>query len=160
MLPKFMPSGAVYGAVNARLITNYPLPIAGIAGDQQAALFGQACYSPGMGKNTYGTGYFFLVNTGNKPVTSQTDLISTVVWGLDNRVTYALEGSIFVTGAEVQWLRDGLGIIKSSSEIEPLARTVPDNGGLYFVPALTELGAPCWDMYARGAIDAISGEAG
>jgi glycerol kinase len=132
------------------------LPIGGIAGDQQAALFGQACYEPGMGKNTYGTGSFLLFNTGAKPVDSGSGLLSTIAWGLGSEVTYALEGSIFITGAAVQWLRDGLGLISTAAESETLARTVPDNGGIYFVPALSGLGAPYWDMYARGTIVGIT----
>ena len=124
--------------------------------DQQAALFGQMCIEPGMVKNTYGTGCFILMNTGEEPVISKNNLVSTIAWKIGNKVTYALEGSIFMGGAIVQWLRDGLGIIKSSSEIEELARKVPDCGDVYFVPALTGLGAPYWDQYARGTIVGLS----
>jgi glycerol kinase len=152
MMPKVLPSSYIYGETADGLIENTRIPIAGIAGDQQAALFGQACFGKGMVKNTYGTGSFVLMNTGEKPVFSSSGLITTIAWGLGNRVTYALEGSIFVTGAAVQWLRDELGLIKSSSDIADLATTVPNNGGVYFVPAFAGLGAPYWDMYARGAI--------
>lgn len=156
VLPQVIPSSCVYGETVAGLLGDGRIPIGGIAGDQQAALFGQACYEPGMVKNTYGTGSFLLINTGNAVVESKHGLLSTIAWGLDNRVTYALEGSIFITGAAVQWLRDGLGIIATAAESEALARSVPDNGGIYFVPALTGLGAPYWDMYARGAIVGIT----
>ncbi|MDD4859337.1 MAG: glycerol kinase GlpK [Dehalococcoidales bacterium] len=156
VLPEVMPSSQVYGETAAGLLGDVSIPVAGIAGDQQAALFGQACYTPGTGKNTYGTGSFVLINTGEKPIASPSGLITTLAWGLNNKVTYALEGSIFVTGAAVQWLRDGLGIITTAAESEPLAKSVPDNGGVYFVPALTGLGAPYWDMYARGAIVGIT----
>ncbi len=152
ILPKVMPSSQVYGETAYGLFGNSRIPLGGIAGDQQAALFGQACYDAGMAKNTYGTGSFILLNTGDKPVLSQKGLVATVAWGLDSKVTYAMEGSIFITGAAVQWLRDGLGLIKTAAESETLARSVPDNGGVYFVPALVGLGAPYWDMYARGTI--------
>jgi len=128
------------------------VPISGIAGDQQAALFGQACYAPGDSKCTYGTGSFVLTNTGSAPVRSSAGLLSTVAWDIGDGLVYALEGSIFVTGAAVQWLRDGLGLIDSAAEIEGLARTVPDSGDVVFVPALTGMGAPHWDPHARGAI--------
>jgi glycerol kinase len=152
VLPKVMPSSYVYGEVKAGLIGDSGVPLGGIAGDQQAALFGQACYDAGMAKNTYGTGSFILLNTGDRPVPSQKGLVTTVAWGLGGKVTYAMEGSIFITGAAVQWLRDGLAIISNSAESETLARSVPDNGGVYFVPAFVGLGAPYWDMYARGTI--------
>jgi glycerol kinase len=152
MLPEVMPSSRIYGETAGGIFEKVRIPIAGIAGDQQAALFGQACYEKGMTKNTYGTGSFVLVNTGDKPVFTDTGLITTLAWGLGNKVTYALEGSIFITGAAVQWLRDGLGLINNSSDIEALAATVPDNGGVYFVPGFVGLGAPYWDMYARGTI--------
>jgi glycerol kinase len=152
MLPKVLPSSRIYGETTPGLFENARLPIAGIAGDQQAALFGQACHQKGMAKNTYGTGSFVLVNTGDSPVFTDTGLVTTPAWGLDDKVTYALEGSIFITGAAVQWLRDGLGLIKSSGDIEVLAASVPDNGGVYFVPAFVGLGAPYWDMYARGTM--------
>jgi glycerol kinase len=152
VLPKVMPSSYVYGEVKAGLVGDSRVPLGGIAGDQQAALFGQACYDVGMAKNTYGTGSFILLNTGDRPVPSQKGLVTTVGWGLGGKVTYAMEGSIFITGAAVQWLRDGLAIISNSAESETLARSVPDNGGVYFVPAFVGLGAPYWDMYARGTI--------
>jgi glycerol kinase len=126
------------------------IPIAGIAGDQQAALFGQVCTKPGMVKNTYGTGCFMLMHTGKKPIMSRNKLLTTVAWRIGNQTEYALEGSIFIAGAIVQWLRDGLGIIKSSNEIEALASQVSDDGGVYLVPALAGLGAPHWDQHARG----------
>lgn len=132
------------------------VPVTGIAGDQQAALFGQMCIKPGAVKNTYGTGCFLLMNLGDKPVLSENRLLTTVAWKIGSKVSYALEGSIFVAGSVVQWLRDGLGIIKSSSEIEALARSVEDNGGVYFVPALTGLGAPYWNSEARGTISGLS----
>jgi len=128
------------------------VPVAGIAGDQQAALFGQMCLRPGMLKHTYGTGGFMVLNTGSTAIASRNHLLTTIAWQLDGQVTYALEGSIFIAGAVVQWLRDGLGLIKNSSEVEALARSVPDNGGVYLVPAFAGLGAPHWDPYARGAI--------
>jgi glycerol kinase len=152
IMPRVLPSSYIYGQTSEILLKKSGIPIAGIAGDQQAALLGQACFEKGMVKNTYGTGSFVLMNTGDKPVFSSTGLITTIAWGLDNTVNYALEGSIFVTGAAVQWLRDELGLIKSSSEIANLAATVPNNGGVYFVPAFSGLGAPYWDMYARGTI--------
>jgi glycerol kinase len=128
------------------------IPISGIAGDQQAALFGQRCTSPGLTKNTYGTGCFMLQSTGNRAVASTHRLLTTVAWKIGDTTAYALEGSVFVGGAVVQWLRDGLGIIRSSAEVEALANSVPDNGGVYFVPAFVGLGAPHWDSYARGGI--------
>jgi glycerol kinase len=128
------------------------VPIAGIAGDQQAALFGQACHGPGLAKNTYGTGCFLLLNTGGNPVASTNNLLSTVAWDRGNGLEYALEGSVFIGGAVVQWLRDGLKIIRSAGEVEALAASVPDNGGVYLVPAFAGLGAPHWDAYARGAM--------
>jgi glycerol kinase len=152
VLPKVMPSSRVYGETSDDYFGNTHIPIAGLAGDQQAALFGQACYQAGMAKNTYGTGSFVLVNTDERPVISEKGLITTLAWGLDNKVYYAMEGSVFISGAAVQWLRDGLGLIASAAESESLAATVPDNGGVYFVPAFVGLGAPYWDMYARGTI--------
>lgn len=152
MMPKVLPSSYFYGETAEGLFGKKRIPVTGIAGDQQAALFGQACLKKGMTKNTYGTGSFILMNTGERPAFSKSGLITTIAWGLNNTVTYALEGSIFVTGAAVQWLRDELGIIKSSPDISILAATVPDNGGVYFVPAFVGLGAPYWDMYARGTI--------
>lgn len=155
MMPQVCASSEVYGHTKTTIFAS-KVPIAGIAGDQQAALFGQMCTEPGMTKNTYGTGCFILMNTGDKPVLSKNNLVTTIGWKLDGKVTYALEGSIFVGGAIVQWLRDGLGLIHSSSEVEKLALSVPDNGDVYFVPALTGLGAPHWDQYARGTIVGIS----
>jgi len=152
VLPEVMPSSQVYGETAAGLLEDARVPLGGIAGDQQSALFGQACYDAGMAKNTYGTGSFILLNTGDKPIPSEKGLVTTVAWGLGGKVAYAMEGSIFITGAAVQWLRDGLGLIKSAAESETLARSVPDNGGVYFVPAFVGLGAPYWDMYARGTI--------
>lgn len=151
MLPEVKPSSCVYGMTDSRYFGGQ-IPIAGAAGDQQAALFGQTCFEPGDVKSTYGTGGFLLMNTGDKPVVSKNGLVTTIAWGLDGKVTYALEGSIFVAGAAVQWLRDELKIIDSSSETEALASAVPDTNGCYVVPAFTGLGAPHWDQYARGAI--------
>lgn len=155
MMPEVKSSSEVYGHTKTTIFA-HEVPIAGIAGDQQAALFGQLCIEPGSIKNTYGTGCFLLMNTGEKPITSQNSLLTTVAWKIGDKVNYALEGSIFVGGSVVQWLRDGLGIIKSSSEIEALAASVPDTGGVYFVPALTGLAAPYWDPFARGSITGIS----
>ena len=151
-----MPSSGVVGTTDPDAFLGLSLPIAGIAGDQQAALFGQACYSPGMSKCTYGTGSFVLTNTGSTPVRSDAGLLTTVAWDIGDGLVYALEGAIFVTGAAVQWLRDGLGLIDSAAEIEGLARTVPDSGDVVFVPALTGMGAPHWDPHARGAIVGIT----
>jgi glycerol kinase len=151
MLPTVRPSSEVYGEVSSVADLN-GIAIAGIAGDQQAALFGQRCTSPGLTKNTYGTGCFMLQSTGNRLVASTHRLLTTVAWRIGDKTNYALEGSVFIGGAVVQWLRDGLGIIRSSSEVESLANSVPDNGGVYFVPAFVGLGAPHWDSYARGAI--------
>ncbi|GIV59328.1 glycerol kinase GlpK [Rhodocaloribacter litoris] len=151
LLPEVRPSSQVYGETAPGLFET-ALPIAGIAGDQQAALFGQLCTRPGMVKNTYGTGCFMLMNTGTEAVPSTNNLLTTVAWRLDDRMTYALEGSVFIAGAVVQWLRDGLELIRSAAEIETLAAQVPDNGGVYLVPAFAGLGAPHWDPYARGAI--------
>lgn len=151
MMPEVRSSSEVYGYTKTTIFA-HKVPIAGIAGDQQAALFGQMCTTPGSVKNTYGTGCFLLMNSGEKPILSSHNLLTTVAWKIGDKVNYALEGSIFVGGSAIQWLRDGLGIIKSSSEVEALAMTVPDNGGVYFVPALTGLGAPYWDQYAKGTI--------
>ena len=155
MMPEVRSSSEIYGHTKTTIFA-HKVPIAGIAGDQQAALFGQMCIEPGMVKNTYGTGCFLLMNSGGKPIISQNNLITTVAWKIGDKVNYALEGSIFVGGSVVQWLRDGLGVIKSSSEVEELASRVPDTNGVYFVPALTGLGAPWWDQYARGTIVGIS----
>ena len=155
MMPQVKSSSEVYGATKTTIFA-HKVPIAGIAGDQQAALFGQMCVEPGSVKNTYGTGCFLLMNSGEKPIASKNNLLTTIAWKIGDKVDYALEGSIFVGGSVVQWLRDGLGIIRSSSEVEALAASVPDTGGVYFVPALTGLAAPHWDQYARGAISGIS----
>jgi len=155
MMPSVRSSSEVYGHTKTTIFA-HEVPIAGIAGDQQAALFGQMCTEPGSVKNTYGTGCFLLMNTGEKPILSKNNLLTTVAWKIGQTVNYALEGSIFVGGSVVQWLRDGLGIIRSSSEIEALAATVPDNGGVYFVPALTGMGAPYWDQHAHGLICGIT----
>jgi glycerol kinase len=149
MLPEVRSSSEVYGPCH---LFGAPVPVAGMAGDQQAALFGQVCARPGMVKNTYGTGCFMLMNTGTTPMTSRNNLLTTVAWRIGGRTEYALEGSIFIAGAVVQWLRDGLGLIASASEVEALAARVSDNGGVYFVPAFAGLGAPHWDQYARGLI--------
>jgi glycerol kinase len=151
LLPDVRSSSEVYGETGGGLF-DAAIPIAGIAGDQQAALFGQLCTKPGMVKNTYGTGCFMLMNTGTEAVPSQNNLLTTVAWKREGRTEYALEGSIFIAGAVVQWLRDGLGLIRSAPEVEALAARVPDNGGVYLVPAFAGLGAPHWDPYARGAI--------
>ncbi len=155
MLPTPMPSSCVYGETDPSLLGG-PIKIAGAAGDQQAALFGQACYHPGEAKNTYGTGAFLLMNTGEKPVFSQNGLVTTIAWGLNGKVEYALEGSVFVAGAAIQWLRDELKIIESAPDSEYYAGKVKDTNGCYVVPAFTGLGAPHWDQYARGTIVGIT----
>jgi glycerol kinase len=155
MLPSVRASSEVYGPVSTSLGVA-EVPVAGIAGDQQAALFGQMCVSPGLTKNTYGTGCFLLQNTGTRPVPSNNRLLTTVGWTIAGRTEYALEGSVFIGGAVVQWLRDGLGIIQKSSEVEALAASVSDNGGVYLVPAFAGLGAPHWDPYARGTLVGIT----
>ncbi|MEN2983650.1 MAG: glycerol kinase GlpK [Dictyoglomaceae bacterium] len=155
MLPEVKPSSFIYGYTDKNLF-GLEIPISGNAGDQQSALFGQACFNPGMVKNTYGTGCFILMNTGDKAFFSKSGLITTIAWGINNKVEYALEGSIFITGAAIQWLRDGLKIIQSAQETEALALSVPDSGGVYVVPAFVGLGAPYWDMYARGLIIGIT----
>ncbi|AFZ67993.1 glycerol kinase GlpK [Deinococcus peraridilitoris] len=155
LLPEVRPSSEVYGETSPGLL-GARIPIAGMAGDQQAATFGQACVEKGMAKNTYGTGCFMLLNTGGQAVPSQHKLLTTVAWTIRGRTDYALEGSIFVAGAVMQWLRDGLGIIRDSAEVEALAASVPDNGGVYLVPAFVGLGAPHWDSYARGSIHGLS----
>ena len=155
ILPEIRSSSEVYGEVSSVNELN-GVPIAGAAGDQQSALFGQACFAPGLAKNTYGTGCFMLMNTGTKPFDSKNRLLTTIAWQLNGQCEYALEGGVFVGGAVVSWLRDGLGIIKTSSEVEQLVRSVPDNGGVYVVPAFAGLGAPHWDPYARGAILGIT----
>lgn len=153
ILPEIKSSSEIYAQTE---IFSTPIPISGIAGDQQAALFGQRCTQKGMIKNTYGTGCFMLLNTGEKPITSSHNLLTTIAWKIENRISYALEGSVFIAGAVVQWLRDGLKIIPDATSIEPLAASVPDNGGLYLVPAFTGLGAPHWDPYARGILAGIT----
>jgi glycerol kinase len=153
MLPEVRSSSEVYG--ESRLLGT-PIPIAGIAGDQQAALFGQACTKAGMAKNTYGTGCFMLMNTGTRRIASKNNLLTTVAWRIGNRTEYALEGSIFIAGAVVQWLRDGLEFFRSAAEIEAMAAAVEDTGGVYLVPAFAGLGAPHWDQYARGTIVGIT----
>ena len=155
MMPEVKSSSEIYGHTKTTIFA-HEVPISGIAGDQQAALFGQMCIEPGAIKNTYGTGCFVMLNTGEKPVKSENNLLTTIAWKIGNKINYALEGSIYVGGSVVQWLRDGLGCIKSSSEVEELASTVPDSGGVYFVPALTGLAAPYWDQYARGTIIGIT----
>jgi len=154
VLPRVVPSSLCHGEAFA-VLGGREIPLGGIAGDQQAALFGQACFTPGMAKNTYGTGCFMLMNTGRAPQTSANRLLTTVAWHTDAR-HYALEGAVFVGGAVVQWLRDGLGFIEQSSEVEALAATVPDSGGVYLVPAFTGLGSPHWDAYARGTMVGLS----
>ncbi|MEL7330913.1 MAG: glycerol kinase GlpK [Cyanobacteria bacterium J06560_2] len=155
LLPEVRGSSEVYGKTTEGLL-GAQIPIAGIGGDQQAATFGQAALEPGMAKNTYGTGCFMLLNTGAEAVTSHNKLLTTVAWNVNNKVTYALEGGIFIAGAVVQWLRDGLGIIKRSEDVEPLASSVPDTDGVHVVPAFVGLGAPYWDSYARGTITGLS----
>lgn len=155
ILPEVKSSSEIYGETSRSLFGNQ-IPISGIAGDQQSALFGQMCIKPGMIKNTYGTGGFLVFNTGDKPIFSKNNLLTTIAWEINGKVTYALEGSIFIAGAVVQWLRDGLGIIKSSENVEELANSVSDNGGIYLVPAFAGLGAPHWDQYARGIIVGIT----
>ncbi len=152
LLPAVRPSASLFGETADLEWLPAGIPVAGIAGDQQAALFGQACFAPGMAKNTYGTGCFLLLNTGTQPVPSPSGLVTTVAWQIGGETIYALEGSVFVAGAAVQWLRDGLGVIRRAAETEPLARSVADTGGVYFVPAFVGLGAPYWDMHARGAL--------
>lgn len=153
MLPEVRPSSEIYGETD---VLGVRIPISGAAGDQQAALFGQACYAEGMAKNTYGTGCFVLNNIGGKPVLSNKGLLTTIAWGVDGRVEYALEGSVFTAGSVVQWLRDGLGLIRDAAESEALASSVDDTGGVYFVPAFTGLGTPYWNPHARGMITGLT----
>ncbi len=155
MLPQVQPSSCVYGVTEHKLFGG-EVPIAGAAGDQQCALFGQTCFEAGEAKNTYGTGGFMLMNTGESPVVSKNGLVTTIAWGVDGKVEYALEGSIFVAGAAIQWLRDELGLLRHASESEACAKSVPDSNGCYVVPAFVGLGAPYWDQYARGAIVGLS----
>jgi glycerol kinase len=156
LLPEVKPSAGVFGETAAGAGLPAGVPVAGIAGDQQAALFGQACVRPGMAKNTYGTGCFALLNTGARAVTSAEGLLTTVAWTVEGSTTYALEGAVFVAGAAVQWLRDGLGVIRHAAETQALAQSVPDTGGVYLVPAFVGLGAPYWDAYARGTVVGIT----
>lgn len=151
MLPNVLPSSGVFGYTAPELFGG-EIPIAGVAGDQQSALFGQCCFQPGDAKNTYGTGGFLLMNTGEKPVYSKNGLVTTIAWGIGDKISYALEGSVFVCGAAIQWLRDGLGIISNAAQSEEIAASVADSGGVFFVPAFVGLGAPYWDPYARGAV--------
>jgi glycerol kinase len=151
-LPEVRPSIGEFGTTRGDALAGHEVPVAGVAGDQQAALYGQACLDPGLAKNTYGTGSFVLLNSGDEPPAPQEGLLTTVAWGIGQRTVYALEAAIFVTGAAVQWLRDGLGIIERAEETEPLAASLDGNDGVYFVPALTGLGSPHWDPYARGTI--------
>jgi glycerol kinase len=155
MLPEVRPSSGSFGDISHSVFPA-SIPIGGVAGDQQAALFGQACFTPGVTKNTYGTGCFMLMQTGEKPVASHQRLLTTVAWQTGGKLEYALEGSVFIGGAVVQWLRDGLKIIDSAHEIEALAASVPDSGGVFLVPAFAGLGAPHWDAYARGAMVGIT----
>ncbi|MCR1953485.1 glycerol kinase GlpK [Clostridioides mangenotii] len=152
MLPEVKPSSCLYGYTDDHMLAGAEIPISGCVGDQQAALFGQTCFDEGTAKNTYGTGCFLLMNTGEKPVRSKNGLLTTIAWGIDGKVNYALEGSIFVAGASIQWLRDELNLINSAEESEMYANRVEDTDGVYVVPAFTGLGAPYWDMYARGTI--------
>ncbi len=151
MLPEVRPSSYYYGDIDPSFFGE-PLPIMSVLGDQQAALFGHGCFEEGYAKNTYGTGCFFLINTGKTPVRSENGLVTTIAWGIGNEVTYALEGSVFIAGAVIQWLRDEMGILKTSAESEQMALSVPDTLGVYLVPAFTGLGAPTWDMSARGTV--------
>ena len=160
ILPTVLPSSHIYGHTAADILDGEHIPIGGIAGDQQAALCGQACFYPGMAKNTYGTGSFALLNIGTSFQKSTHKLLTTIAWGIGDSVTYALEGSIFITGAAIQWLRDGIGIVKNASQSEALVRSIESNHGVYFVPAFVGLGAPHWDAYARGMIIGITGGTG
>ncbi len=155
MLPEVMPSSGIFGYTKPMLF-GCEIPIAGVAGDQQAALFGQCCFDKGDVKNTYGTGGFMLMNTGTTPISSQNGLVTSIAWRIGDVTQYVLEGSVFICGAAVQWLRDGLGMIRTSADSEKLARSVPDSGGVYFVPAFVGLGAPYWDAYARGSITGLT----
>ncbi len=147
---------SLFGYIDKKILGK-EIPVAAVLGDQQASLFGQTCFEPGMAKNTYGTGCFLLVNTGNRAVFSKNRLLTTIAWGIDDRVDYALEGSVFIAGSAIQWLRDGLKIISTSRQCDELAEEVEDTKGVYFVPAFTGLGTPYWDMYARGAIFGLTG---
>lgn len=155
ILPEVLPSSGIFGYTSKELFGG-EIPVAGVAGDQQAALFGQCCFNPGEAKNTYGTGGFLLMNTGENPVYSNNGLVTTIAWGIDGKVSYALEGSVFICGAAVQWLRDGLGLVEHAAQTEEIASSVPNSGGVYFVPAFVGLGAPYWDPYARGSISGLT----
>jgi glycerol kinase len=155
MLPKVLPSSGIFGYTDKHLFGS-EIPIAGVAGDQQAALFGQCCFEAGDVKNTYGTGGFLLMNTGDQPIHSEQGLLTTVGWKIGDKVSYVLEGSVFVCGAAIQWLRDGLKLFSKASETEKIALSVPDSAGVYFVPAFVGLGAPYWDAYARGSIQGLT----
>lgn len=159
LMPEVLPSSGLFGVMNTSILGG-EVPIFGVAGDQHAALFGQTCFEPGMAKNTYGTGCFLLMNTGTEPVNSKNNLLTTIAWGIGGQVEYALEGSIFMGGATVQWLRDEMGLIEKSSDSEEVARSVPDTDGVVLVPAFTGLGAPHWDMYSRGIIVGLTRGAG
>ena len=152
ILPTVQSSSGIFGATHTDVFFDLEIPIAGVAGDQQSALFGQTCFEPGMAKNTYGTGCFMLMNTGTERVNSQHGLLTTIAWSVDGKVEYALEGSVFIAGAAIQWLRDGLKLIDAAQDSEFFAMKVEDTGGVYVVPAFAGLGAPYWDMYARGAV--------
>jgi glycerol kinase len=155
ILPEVLPSSGIFGYTAPKLFGG-EIPVAGVAGDQQAALFGQCCFNPGEAKNTYGTGGFLLMNTGERPVYSNNGLVTTIAWGINGKVFYALEGSVFICGAAVQWLRDGLGLVNNAAQTEEIALSVSDSGGVYFVPAFVGLGAPYWDPYARGSIAGLT----
>lgn len=155
ILPEVRPSSGLFGETTMDLF-GFPIPICGVAGDQQAALFGQACFEPGMAKNTYGTGCFMLMNTGLVPTRSNKGLLTTIAWGLDGKIFYALEGSVFNAGSAIQWLRDSLGMLEASKDSEAIANSVEDSAGVYMVPAFTGMGAPYWDMYARGSIQGLT----
>jgi glycerol kinase len=152
LLPEVRPSSGVFGLTDPKIFDGTEIPVAGIAGDQQAALFGQTCFEPGMAKNTYGTGCFLVMNTGDRAIPSRSGLLTTIAYGLDGKVEYALEGSVFIAGAVVQWLRDELHLVRTAAETEFFASQAATNGGVYLVPAFVGLGAPYWDMYARGAV--------
>lgn len=160
ILPEVKPSSGHFGELDPSILSGARIPVTGVAGDQHAALFGQACFTPGMVKNTYGTGCFLLANTGEQPVDSGNRLLTTPAWAHQNRTVYALEGSIFIAGAAVQWLRDALELIAAASETEAIATSVPDSGGVYVVPAFVGLGAPYWDSYARGGVLGLTGGSG
>ena len=160
MLPEVKNSSEVYGYTDSQSLAGARIPIAGVAGDQHAALFGHCCFEKGMAKNTYGTGCFALMNVGDKPVYSDAGLLTTIAWGENGKITYALEGSVFIAGAVIQWLRDGLGLVRSAEDSEYFATKIDSTNGVYFVPAFVGLGTPYWDMYARGTIIGITRDTG